>query len=89
MLGTVGSASSVCSQIMLAMDHGHRGGNPLRFAAARAAFWLYNDLPVAAEALLFPDNIRKPVGAVLLRWLCRSMRRRGVCQNFCIRLNVG
>ena len=46
---------------MLAMDHGRRSGKPLHYAVARAAFWLYNDLPMMLETLLFPDSVALPV----------------------------
>ena len=48
------------------MKSGRRNGKPLQFAAARAALWFLNDVPAHVEALLFPNNVRMPVPAMLL-----------------------
>ena len=50
-----------CPQVVLAMKRGRRDGRPLRYAAARAALWLLNDLPARLETLLFPGDVRQPV----------------------------
>ena len=47
------------------MERSQREGRTLRHAAARAALWLYNYLPVLVEALLFPDNTRTQVSAII------------------------
>ena len=43
------------------MQQGRRSNKPVQYAAARAAFWVLNDVPNFVEALLFPDNVRMPV----------------------------
>ena len=47
------------------MDRARCGGRPLQYAAARAAFWLLGDMPTFLEALLFPDNVRMTVRAIV------------------------
>ena len=44
--------------MMLAVQRGRRSSNLLRYAAARAALWLYHDLPALLETLLFPHKVR-------------------------------
>ena len=43
--------------MVLAMEHAKRTNRPLQYAAARAALWLYNDVPALLEHLLFPNRL--------------------------------
>ena len=47
-----------CPQMVLAVQRGQRSGRLLQYAAARAALWLYHELPALLEALLAPCKVR-------------------------------
>ncbi len=51
--------------MVLAVERGRHSSSLVQLAAARAALWLYHDLPALLETLLFPDKVRAPFVALL------------------------